>query len=481
MWLLCLMCVTAPAWGSEGEDAGVPEPESREDVIMDLGWDEDRADKVWKEACAFAPGGELWRFSGTSQGSSTSSGVEYFALRREGQKVLHFGQEGDWEFGGGSTIEESEQWKVRCEPGRLEIVTPAVQISMQVGDSELQLDPRFSRLLRPGSCEFKAPALQTLEEVFDSIASSMGLDSPNGQWREGLCQVSGLGEALTRARLLSAERLLAASDLDSARGRLGALPEGAYVPPEVSSWAADLRRRLEGLQSKPPLMATGARRVGAIMSLPGLLHEEDDPVLFWRGTQLCVRQEASEPPRMRCVEAATGSWGKEEPYRSPFGGWHVELEYQGALGYYRTTVTTDGPGGSTEYPSGYGDDWYSPVVVARGRGPRLAVMSATDPMKNSRKEKWNLTSGPVSLLAGGGRYCFSRPDTLRSLEVAGQSWKFVVPLNGKEVRCAAPPRVSPNGRWAACPAAPAVAEDNPDAKPPSRFDLLVFGLTPRAP
>jgi hypothetical protein len=184
---------------------------------------------------------------------------------------------------------------------------------------------------------------------------------------------------------------------------------------------------------------------------------------------------------MRCVEAATGSWGKEEPYRSPFGGWHVELEYQGALGYYRTTVTTDGPGGSTEYPSGYGDDWYSPVVVARGKGPRLAVVSASDPMKNSRKEKWNLTSGPVSLLAGGGRYCFSTPDTLRSLEVAGQSWKFVVPLNGKEVRCAAPPRVSPNGRWAACPAAPAVAEDNPGANPPSRFDLLVFGLTPRAP
>lgn len=478
MWLLCLVCVTAPAWGSDEKDGGVPEPEAQEDVLVDLGWDVGDSDKVWKEACAFAPGGELWRFSGTNQGRSTSSGVEFFALRREGQKVLHFGQEGDWEFGGGVTVEESEQWKVRCQPGRVDIVTSAVQISLQVGDSELKLDPRFSRLLRPGRRELKDPAVQTLEEVFDSIASSMGLDSPNGQWREGLWQVSGLGEALTRARLLSAERLLAANNLDSARSKLEALPAGAHVPPEVSSWAADLRRRLEELQSKPPLMATGARRVGAIMSLPGPLHEEDDPVLFWRSTQLCVRQEASEPPRMRCVEAATGSWGKEEPYRSPFGGWHVEFE---SLAHNQTMVRTDGPGAASGYGSEYGESWSLPVVVARGKGPRLAVVSATDPMENSRKEKWNLTSGPVSLLAGGGRYCFSMPDVLRSLEVAGLAWKFIVPLNGKEVRCAAPPRVSPNGRWAACPAAPSVAEDNPDAKPPSRFDLLVFGLTSRAP
>jgi hypothetical protein len=148
----------------------------------------------------------------------------------------------------------------------------------------------------------------------------------------------------------------------------------------------DLRRRLEEQQSKPPLRATGARRVGAVMSLHGPLQDEDDPVLFWRGTQLCVRQEASKPPRMRCVETATGSWGKEEPYRSPFGGWHVELEYQGSLGYFRTKVITTGPEGGLKVLQDAYEDWSEPVVVARGKGPRLAVVSASDPLTNSRKD-----------------------------------------------------------------------------------------------
>ncbi len=449
---------------------------AQEDVFQELRWDVGSGDETWKEACAFAPGGELWRVSGSTEGASISTGVERFALRRNDQTVLHFGQEGAPESGGGARIDESERWRVRCEQGRIDIVTPAVQVSLQAGASEFKLDPRFSRILHPGSRELGGPAVQSLDEVFAALASGMGLDTENGPFREGDWQVSGLREALIRARLLNVERMLASGNLDQARHALQSLPPGPGLP-ELSSWASALNLRLETLRSKPPLMPTGVRRVGTLMSLPGLLHEDDTPILFWRRTQLCVRQEASAPPRMRCIDARTGRWEKEEPYRSPFGkGWRVELEYQGAIGYYQTKVWSIGPEGTKNDH----DSWAEPVVVARGKGDQLVVVSAQNPRQHSELQGLDLSSGPGSLLAGGNRYYFSKPDELRSLKVEGQAWTFVVPGPHGEVRCAAHPRVSPNGRWAACPAGQMGGAHTPDAGTPSRFDLFLFELAPRA-
>ncbi|NVJ06451.1 hypothetical protein HUW63_14555 [Myxococcus sp. AM001] len=388
--------------------------------------------------------------------------------------MLRFGQVGAPEFGGGARIDESERWRVRCEQGRIDIVTPAVQVSLRVGASELKLDPRFSRLLRPGSREFGGPAVQSLEEVFAALASGMGLDTEGGPFREGDWQVSGLREALSRAQLLNVERLLASGNLDRARSALQSLPPGPALP-ELSSWTSALNLRLEALRSKPPLMPTGVRRVGTIMSLPGLLHEDDNPILFWRRAQLCVRQEASAPPRMRCIDARTGRWEKEEPYQSPYGeGSGVRFEYQGAIGYYKTKVVTQ----RSETDHG---NWYEPVVVARGKGDQLVVVSAQDPRQHSELQGLDLSSGPGSLLAGRNRYYFSKPDELRSLKVEGQAWRFVVPGPHGEVHCAAHPRVSPNGRWAACPARQKGGAPTSDAGTSSRFDLFLFELAPRAP
>lgn len=467
MWLLCLLCAAVPAWGSDEKGGAAPEPETKEGVLEDLEWHPNDDAKTWKEACAFAPGGELWRLSGSSGGNAVSTGEELFALRHQGQTVMKFGQQGPPELGGDAEIEESDRWKVRCQPGRIDIVTPAVTVSLQVEATEFKLDPRFSRILRPGSRELGAPAVQSLNEVLTALLSSMGMDALNG---------TGVVEALIRARLLTVERLLAASNLDMAGNWLSTLPSGPDLP-ELSSWAADLKRRVEDLRSKSPLMATGARRVGTLLSLPRALDDEDEPLVFWRGTQLCVRQEASQPPSMRCVEAKTGSWGKVEPYRSPYGqDSHVELEYLGRAGAYQTRVSSS----DAEDTTGDEDTWSDPVVVARAKG-RLVVVDSKDPRQHQGKENFERTSGLVSLLAGGGRYYFSEPDKLRSRRVEGLSWKFVVPVSGSEVRCAVPPRVSADGRWAACPAGPAGAEGTPEAKAPSSFDLLLFGLTPRAP
>jgi hypothetical protein len=270
--------------------------------------------------------------------------------------------------------------------------------------------------------------------------------------------------------------VLAAGNLQRASFMLGQLPSDFELP-ELSSWAEDLKRRLEDLRSKPLLMATGARRVGAIMSLPKALHEEDNPILFWRGTQLCVRQEASKPPRMRCAEAKTGRWGKEEPYRSPYGkGRRVVIEEEMGGWGYQTTVSISTP--EKVYDLGA---WPSPVVVARSTSGRAVVVSSEDPRQHEGLEDFDFASGAVSLIAGGGQYYFSQPDELRSLTVEGLTWKFVVPVSGSEVHCAAPPRVSPDGQWAACPAKQAGAAARPGARAPAHYDLLLLGLTPRTP
>ncbi len=266
------------------------------------------------------------------------------------------------------------------------------------------------------------------------------------------------------------------------------LPSPPSIPalPELGSWASDLARRLEALHSMPPLVPTGVRRVGTLMSLPGPLEEEDNPVLFWRGTQLCVRQEMSDPPSMRCLEERARRWGKEEPYSSPFEGWRVELDYRGRVGLYQTTVWSIDPEGTKEDLG----NWSDPVVVARGPGTGVVVVSREDPRNHGGLKEFDLSSGSGSLLAGRGRYYFSKPDELRSLKVQGQAWKFILPGPQGEVRCAAHPLVSPNGRWAACPAWPVGAASTPDAgtpdagtpdaDTPSGLDLFLFGLAPRA-
>jgi hypothetical protein len=464
MWLLCLVCVTAPAWGSDEEDGGTAGA-TQEDVPAELGWEVDDDDKVWKEACPFAPGGELWRLSGTSSGSTISSGSELFALRRDGQTVLDFLQEGHWEFGGGAEVDESERWKVRCKPGLIDIVTPSAKVTLQAGETGLKLDPRSLQDLSPGSRKPGDAAVQSLIEVFAALDRAGARDS-----------IPELREAFGRARLLSVERALASGNLDWARHSLALTSGMGILTPELGSWASDLNRRVEALYSKPPLMATEARRVGSIMSLPGRLHEDDNPILFWRGTQLCVRQEESTPPRMRCVEARTGQWGKEESYSSPFEGWRVELRYLGGAGYYQTRALSIGPDGAENE---YGE-WSDPVVVARGQGGVLVVVSANDPRKNGEMEDVGLASKPGSLLAGRGRYFFSQPDELRSLEAVGRAWKFVIPGPQGELRCKAHPRVSPNGRWAACPVEEAAATGTADAGPSSRYGLFLFGLAPSA-
>ncbi len=73
MWLPCLMCVTTPAWGSD-------DPEDPEQEVDD-------DSKRWKEACAFAPGGELRRISSSARGASMSQGEESFALQLGGKTV----------------------------------------------------------------------------------------------------------------------------------------------------------------------------------------------------------------------------------------------------------------------------------------------------------------------------------------------------------------------------------------------------------
>ncbi|MFP2964299.1 hypothetical protein ACLEPN_43000 [Myxococcus sp. 1LA] len=216
-------------------------------------------------------------------------------------------------------------------------------------------------------------------------------------------------------------------------------------------------------------MPVEVRQVGTVLSLPGLLHEDDNPILFWRRTLLCVRQEASAKPRMRCLDARTKRWGKTAPYKSPFGkGSKVRFDYLGAVGYYMTKVVTE----TSETDHG---DWIAPVVVARGKDEQLVVLSDEAPRQHSGLKEFDHASGPGSLLAGGNRYYFSEPDVLRSLEVEGQAWAFVVPGPHGEVRCAAHPRVSPNGRWAACPVGQTEGEESSP-----RFDLFLFELSPRA-
>jgi hypothetical protein len=112
------------------------------------------------------------------------------------------------------------------------------------------------------------------------------------------------------------------------------------------------------------------------------------------------------------------------------------------------------------------------VVIARGEGPRLAVVSGTDPRESEGLEDFDFTSGPgASLAAGGGRYYFAKPDELRSLTVEGLAWKFVLPGPEGELRCAAEPRVSPDGRHAVCPVQPVTGD--------TRYGLYLFRLAPR--
>ena len=468
LWLLCLMCVSAPTWGSDGggpDDAGTSEDE---EALEDLEWNHDAysdEDRTWKEDCAFAPGGQLWRMSGSSSGAMLSGGFESFAFRLGGETVLRFGQEGSMGPGGGNRVPEEDVWKVRCTPGQVDIGSETARVSLRFREQAFSVDAALLQTLQPGSRTRDDAALRALEEMLEGLGES-----------RGLAHVSGLKEATLRVKLLRTELALAVRNLVEARSLLQQV-EALGPLPETSSWALNLNTQLEALYSKPPLVAAEVRRVGALLNLPGSLHEEDAPVLFWRGTELCVRQEEAGPPRMRCLQAKTGRWSRVERYRSPFAsGWKVKLEHQGAAGLYQTRVSSIGPEGERVEHG----EWYSPVVVARAREGKVVVVNEskgelmTDYGEDggvSGMKDFPFASEPGSLVAGDGRYYFSAPDELRSLEVEGLRWRFVLPAPGGELRCAAAPRVSPNGRWAACPA--------PAEGKPSRFPLMVFRLAPQ--
>jgi hypothetical protein len=283
--------------------------------------------------------------------------------------------------------------------------------------------------------------------------------------------VDGRDEAAARARLLLAERALEAGETDEAENALRLARAERF--PAIVAWSRKVAARLASVRGAAPLVTANPKRLGTLSKPPTVpvgrvADGEEDPEvgLFWLKGSLCVRQEGAQRGSMRCYDAVAGKWGGVTPYVSPFAtGPKLVAAYLGHPGGYATKVLAVDAGGEREIgdfgsPSLIARDSRGGLVVREGEGGGSVTPAGYDPAR-----------GVGSLLAGGGRYFFDGPSSLRSIAQPGRNWTMSVPGSGTGVACVGEPLSSPDERRAAC-----LASRDPAGKGSAPYELWIFEL-----
>ncbi len=403
-------------------------------VWVEPPWPCDAIADVRARPCLFAPAGRLVRTSGASSDAAPSAGCQRVTVFAGDKLKLAFVQGGALPTGTATSSARSA-WQVRCDTGRVELFWRDAVVPLSYEDDELGVDPSWIAQLDVDA-RYGARPLAEMEAMLLAIRGP--------ELRHG-------GEALLRVRLLMVERALRVQNRDKAelvRQRFGDVSGFVTLNP----WVQSIQGRLNTLDEQAPLRAGWVQVLGTVASEPVLPLEEDAPTLFWRGAELCLREEAAATPSMRCVSPRRMNWGRPEPYVSPFAdGWKVGWETRVVSGRFTTTLITVGPDGTR----GELGPLRIPTLVARAAGHAFAAVSAPDAEANEPVQTIGLDDFDLSATAGSRLtalgYYFERPDRIRSLTKVGTYWNVRPsdPLAGI-VSCKTIPLVSPDLRWAAC-------------------------------
>jgi hypothetical protein len=176
---------------------------------------------------------------------------------------------------------------------------------------------------------------------------------------------------------------------------------------------------------------------------------------------------------MRCYDTAAGKWREAEPYASPYAaGPRLEARFLGNPGGYATRLTLKEADGERVV-----GEFHSPSLLARDARGGLVVHSAgliSTEKGDVSVHGYDAPSGVGSVLAGGGKYFFDGPTSLRSAAQAGRSWSVPAPGRDTGVACVAEPLTSPDEKRAACLAS------RPSAPKGGAQELWLFELVEAA-
>lgn len=424
--------------------------------------------RLWKEACDLdgKGGGELLRVSGSSAAGNMSQGRETYRVQRGPDVVVELTQEGRPQVGPGATVPEGERWTVTCSRGAIRVKAGEGELRLAIAGKAAKLDAKWLQgLASEKSRDVPLPRLEATSALLDGLAEEPA--------------VAGADEGAARVGLLIAERALDAGETDRADAALQ--DSGAGKVPALAGWEKRVAERLEAERHAAPLRAARPVRLGTIarpVTVPvgkvgdGELSREPD--VFWSRGSLCVREAAERASTMRCWDAGAAGWRDPEPYASPYAaGPKLKAHYLGNGGAYATRLTVEDAAGERAL-----GEFQSPMLLARdARGGTVVHAAGVDAAGKGSVavESYDAAAGVGSVLAGGGKYFFDGPASLRAVAQPGRSWEVATPGGDAGVACVGEPLTSPDERRAACLAA------KPGAPKPAAYELWLFELEEAGP
>jgi hypothetical protein len=399
--------------------------------------------RLWKEPCVLdgKGNGELLRVSGSSAGANMSQGLETYRVQLGTDLLVELTQEGQPMIGSGAAIAEGDRWVVTCARGAIRVLAGEAELRLSVAGKAASVDAKWLQGLAPDRARSLGLArLEGTAALIDALA-----DEP---------VVGGAEEASARVGLLIAERAIDAGETDRAESALQQAEAGRF--PALAGWARRVGERLEAARGAAPLRAVNAVRLGTVRRLVtvpvGKVGEGElvgDPDVFWSRGFLCLRQEGEQAATMRCYDTAVGKWRDAEPYASPYAAApKLRAKYLGNPGGYTTRLTVEEAGGERVL-----GEFHSPSLLARDARGGIVVHAAglvSAEKADVTVHGYDAASGAGSVLAGGGRYFFDGPTSLRSIAQAGRSWSVPAPGRDAGVVCVAEPLTSPDEQRAAC-------------------------------
>lgn len=425
--------------------------------------------RLWKEACDLdgKGGGELYRVSGSTAGGNMSQGRETWRVQRGTDHLLELTQEGRPTVGAGAVIAEAARWTVACSRGAIRIRAGDAELKLTVGAKGASVDAKWLAGLAPDRArDLTLAKLDGLSALLDGLA-----DEP---------AVAGADEGSARVGLLIAERAIDAGETDRADAALQQA-EGAK-PPALAAWAKKVAARLDALRGAAPIRPVKPVKVGTVerpVTIPvGRVGEGElgrEPDVFWAGAALCLR-EGEKAGTMRCWESAAAKWREPEPYASPYAaGPKLKARFLGNEGGYATRLSLEDAAGERVV-----GEFQSPSLLARDARGGLVVHAAG--LVSAEKgdvsvHGYDAAAGVGSVLAGGGKFFFDGPTSLRSAAQAGRSWTVPAPGRDAGVTCVSEPLTSPDEKRAACLA---LAAKGGEAAPSAGLELWVFELAEEA-
>ncbi|WP_257455496.1 hypothetical protein [Archangium lipolyticum] len=394
-------------------DAGVPAPSAS--VVIPFGSDEEQRLPL---RCGTSSGAEVrvsasYSWSGSCSAEAVSES-EVEVRGPEGQVWLSFDQSSE----DGSTppppgLElECREKTLRLRVGR----APALEL-LPRPEGGVSVDPSLEREL---TRRLAAPARGKVGEasIMEYLVELVPPSDASASRLRALAYVHSVREQVVAGDWRRVEELLN-------RDSLAAWPDVAAAVREVERTVEEGRRKSQPLRAQTP------RRIGKVLEVPTLA-PHGPPGLFWRGRELCMRQQ-DVSGQLRCYDTTRHRWGELEPVPPSLAERFLDFQ-PGGCGL--TCLGEVCSGGRSEEASPFLGRVVDGRLVYFSSGRWLAGERALSP-KEVSAEFAHGVGGPV---LGGGRYL---------------TWKgdLVIPTSPRDSRSwhlfSAPPPGPEGGYWKA--------------------------------